>query len=109
MLIASYQFTPSSSRKDEFLRTLRMVAASARAKPGCLGSRIYLDMLEPCSVCLFEYWESRLLLDRHLRSEPFRKVLGLMEMSFLRPRVQFLEASDVGGLDLIEEVLGGDA
>ncbi len=108
-MIATYHFTPSASRKEEFLRTLRMVAAAASGRPGCLGSHIYLDLAEPYCVSLFEYWESRLLLDRHLRSEPFRKVLGLMEMSCLRPRVQFLEASDVGGLDLIEEALSGDA
>ncbi len=105
MLIARYEFTPSAKGKDQFLQTLRRISTAARNKPGCIGSFIYQDILEPYSVSLFEYWESRRLLDWHLRSEQFRRLLALMEMSALRPNVVFLEASDVGGIDLIREAL----
>ncbi len=109
LLIAAYQFTPSATRKAEFVRTLRIVTASARGKPGCVGSYIYQDIVEPYTLLLFEYWENRRLMDQHLRSDQFRKVLALMEMSYRRPLVQFLEASDLGGLDLIQEVLRPEA
>ena len=50
-----------------------------------------------------ERWRTREALDGHLRSPLYGRLLEAMECSCKAPEVEFYEATDVGGLELVEK------
>jgi quinol monooxygenase YgiN len=74
-----------------------------RATTGCIDCSVYRQAGNECQVVFEEKWKSNEDLQRHLRSEEYRKVLMVMEMAVTRPEVQFETVSGLGGVELIEE------
>jgi quinol monooxygenase YgiN len=55
---------------------------------------------------LFGIWESKEALEDHIRSNDFKKIMAIMEMSDETPEIRFSKVSDIGGVDLIEKLRG---
>ncbi len=90
-------------RREEVLSILSSVSERCRFEEGCRYSRVYQDAnLEPV-IMLDQLWESRENLEHHLRSEEFRKVLLILEMSLEPPEVRFEEISQTSGVEAIEK------
>ncbi len=72
-----------------------------RVSPGCLGCEIYQDLLDT-SVLLFEqWWKDQGDLDRHLRSNSYRRVILVMEMAIEYPLIRFNEIIKTTGMETI--------
>jgi quinol monooxygenase YgiN len=112
MVKAAIRMTIPAKRRDGVLEILSSVAERSRFEPGCIACRVYQDTEVESVIMLEQSWESREDLDRHLRSEEFRKVLLVVEMSLQPPEIRFDEISSSSGVEAIEKARnaqpGGD-
>ena len=90
-------------RRGEVLEILSSLAERSRFDPGCISCRVYQDVEVEPVVMLEQLWMSREDLERHLRSEEFRKVLLVVEMSLEPPEIRFDEISCSSGVETIEK------
>jgi len=107
MLITSVRINAPPKRRDEILKTLRSLLGPTRVLPGCVSCRFYQDVENPNLLTLIEEWESREALNRHVRSNDYRKLLTAMDLASERPVVQFCSVSSESGMELIEEIREG--
>ena len=56
-----------------------------------------------------EQWESEEDLQRHIRSDLYRRILEAMELSCRSPEVSFHSVSATAGMELIEALRGAAA
>ena len=98
---------PPDERKN-FLDAARLVVEPTKVQPGCISCRIYQDVNDLDSVFLVEEWKTREELDRHLKSDQYRIVLSLVDLSEIPPVFQIRTISKTEGLEAIEAVRGGE-
>jgi quinol monooxygenase YgiN len=103
MVKATIRMTIPAKRRGGVLEILSSVAERSRFEPGCLACRVYQDVEAEPVIVLEQLWESREELDRHLRSDEFRKVLLVVEMSLEPPEIRFDEISGSTGVETIEK------
>jgi hypothetical protein len=72
-----------------------------RVEPGCLFCRLYEDVETAGTLTLVEEWSSLLDFERRLRSEAYRQLLLLMELSPEAPVIQFHSVHSTAGMDAI--------
>jgi quinol monooxygenase YgiN len=103
MVIATVKVLVPGEKLKEALQVVRLYLGPVCVQPGCISSRLYQDVNDPKALTLFEEWKSREDLDHHLRSNDYRKILALMELSSEPPEIRFNSVSHLGGLGVIEE------
>ena len=85
------------------MKILKSTVEGNRILPGCLSCRIYEDIEEDNVILYEEMWESQEELERHLRSDEYRKVLLVMEMALHHPEVGFNTLTSSTGIETIEK------
>jgi quinol monooxygenase YgiN len=108
MLITSVQIKVPPNRRDEILKTLSSMIGPTRVLTGCVSCRFYQDVENPNVLTLIEEWEYREALDRHVRSNDYRKILAAMDLASEPPKVQFCSVSSISGMELIKEIREGE-
>ena len=112
MVHATIRMLIPPKRRGEVLEILSSLAERSRFEEGCINSRVYQDVDSEPVFMLDQLWASRKDLERHLRSEEFRKVLLIVEMSLGPPEIRFEEVSRSTGVESIEKarkaLSGGD-
>jgi quinol monooxygenase YgiN len=84
-----------------FVQALRSLVGPTRVEPGCLFCHLYEDVEIAGTFTLVEDWVSQVDFERRLRSEAYRRLLLLMELSPEPPVVQFHSVSSTAGIDAI--------
>lgn len=84
------------------MEILASVAERTRVRAGCLGIRIYKDTQDVHVIMVEELWKDRENLERHLRSDEYRRVLLVVEMALEKPEIRFDEVAQSSGLETIE-------
>jgi quinol monooxygenase YgiN len=84
-----------------FVQALRSVVGPTQVEPGCLFCHLYEDVEIPGTFTLVEDWMSPEDFERRLRSESYRRLLLLMELSPQAPVIQFHTVSSTAGMDAI--------
>jgi quinol monooxygenase YgiN len=102
MIIGTIRILPSPDRRADVLEVLRSVQGPVRAQPGCVACDIYEEQGPEPAVVFVERWESEALLEAHLRSQAYRRILGAVELSGRRPDIRFEHVSAAEGMELIE-------
>jgi quinol monooxygenase YgiN len=103
MVLATIRITTSAKKFGEALRILGSMAEQCRVQPGCLSCRVYRGGQED-NVLLFEQlWGNEADMERHLRSDEYRKVLMVLEMAIKRPEIRFDAISSSAGIETIEK------
>ena len=95
--------TPPDSDK-QIQRAFRSVPSFVRLQAGCLACNVYQDLENPDTIVMEEKWQTAKDLHRYIRSEHYRKVLELMELSTTAPEISFCEAAIIEGLELIQSI-----
>ncbi len=103
MVHATIRILISAKRRGEVLEILTSLAERARFEPGCIACRVYQDVEVEPVIMLDQLWKSKEDLEGHLRSEEFRRVLLLLEMSPEPPEIRFDEISCSTGVETIEK------
>ena len=94
---------PRNQRKD-FLDAARMFSGRCRVQPGCLSCRFYQELDNTDTAILIQEWDSRQKLNDHMRSNEFRIILSLMELSYETPEFKLSTVLKTEGLEAIETV-----
>jgi len=98
---------PRDQRKN-FLDTARLVVGPTQVQPGCISCRFYQDLDDPDAVFQVEEWETRKELENHIKSDQYRIVLSLMDMSEKPPEFKLSTISKTEGMEALEAVRGKD-
>lgn len=106
MIQLSIGLTAAGKQRDEIVRTLRSFAGATGARRGCLGVRLVQEIDNRAAITWCEEWESEADLRRHVRSDEFRVLLAVMELSMSAPKIRVDEVSSSRGLDWIAAARG---
>jgi quinol monooxygenase YgiN len=101
MIHALVTIVSARGQHQGFVRALRSVVGPTQVEPGCLFCHLYEDVDIPGSFTLVEDWVSPEDFERRLRSEAYRQLLLLMELSPEPPVIQFYSVSSTAGMDAI--------
>ncbi len=104
MITAILRIPVSEQRKDEVARLLRSLIEPTRVETGCISCHLYEELKAPFWLAWVEEWETRVDLDRHLRSPRFKKILAALDMAEAEPDVRFNTVAEISGMQLIEDV-----
>jgi quinol monooxygenase YgiN len=88
-------------QRQGFVRALRSMVGPTRVEQGCLSCHLYEDVEIPGFFTLVEDWVSTADFERRLRSETYRQLLLLMELSSEAPVIKFHLVRSTAGMDAI--------
>lgn len=71
---------------------------------GSICCSINRDVINPNTILYLEEWENREDLERHIQSSRYRELLEIIEQSMGKPEINFLTASKIEGLEVVEKV-----
>ena len=106
MITAILKINVSVEKQVSAVQTVRSILGWTSAQPGCISMAFYQDTNNPGTMMLFEEWEDWDSLENHIRSDSFRNILELMELSIERPEITFHSVSESKGLEFIERLRG---
>ena len=101
MINGTLRILPLPERRAEVLEVFQNIQGPVLAQPGCAACAIYEEQGPERAVVLAESWETQEALERHLRSEAYRLILGAIELSNGQPEVRFDHVSGTEGMELI--------
>ncbi len=81
MVIVTIRIKVPGGRRKDFLDSARLIIGPTQVQNGCISCRFYQDVDDPDAVLFVEEWESREGLNHHIKSEHYRIILSLMELS----------------------------
>jgi quinol monooxygenase YgiN len=106
VVVSTLRLFPSREQHRNVLGVLRSVQGPIQAKPHCLTCRIFEEDDGEEAVLYIERWDSEQELERHIRSDVYRRILAAVELSRLPPEVSFHFVKETRGMDLIEALRG---
>jgi quinol monooxygenase YgiN len=90
-------------KQSEALEILGSMTEQIQFEPGCIGRWLYRGVEDVRAILLEELWMSDEDVQRHLRSEKYRKVLLVVEMAAEPPEIRFDEIAHSTGVETIEQ------
>ena len=106
MITASLKINVPAEKHRDALQTVRSILGWTRAQPGCISMEFYQDTNDPDSMILLEEWKDWNSLERHIRSESYRNILELMELSSEQPEIKLSTVASTKGMEVIEKLRG---
>jgi quinol monooxygenase YgiN len=103
MVLVTLRMAIPVQKRGEALRVLKSMVARTQVQPDCVFCRICEDALEDNILQFEEMWRSEEELERHLRSDDYRKVLLVLEMALKQPEIRFDTISNSTGIETIEK------
>jgi quinol monooxygenase YgiN len=104
MVLSTVRMAIPLEKHNDALRILRSIVVQSRNDPGCLSYLIYRDLEDNNVLMLQGNWKSRKNLDVHIRSDEYRNLLLVMEMSLKQPEIRIDTVSCSTGIESIEKV-----
>ena len=108
MVIASFRLFPAREKRRQLMSILRAILGPTRAQPHCISCQLYEEDNYEDSLLYLESWDSEPEFHRHARSDQYRQILEAVELSRRAPEIQFHQVSGTRGMDLLEEIRGGN-
>ena len=90
-------------KQAEALEILGSVIEQTQFEPGCVNCRIYRGVEDGRAIMLEELWMSEEDVQQHLRSDKYRNVLLVVEMSVEPPEIRFDVITHSNGVERIEQ------
>lgn len=106
MIISTIRMAIPAEKQNDALRIIRSIAMHSRDSSGCLGYHFYKDIEDSDVLMLQGNWKSEENLNHHLRSDEYRNLLLVLEMSLKQPEVSFDIISSSMGIENIERIRG---
>lgn len=96
----------SFKRQNDAIQTVRSILGWTSAQPGCISMAFYQDTNHPGSMMILEEWKDWRSIENHIRSDSYRSILELMELSSEQPEIKFCSVSNTKGIEVIERLRG---
>jgi quinol monooxygenase YgiN len=93
-------------KRWDVLKTIHTIIGPTTVRPGCLHCSLYSNTSNDDELILLEKWESKDALEKHLRSDEFRKVIAAMETAREPPEISFNTVASTEGIEFVEKILG---
>ena len=103
MYISMLKIYPLPGRGQNVIDVLDSIKGPIATKADYLDCTITVESEGNGTICYQERWRTREALEHHLRSVQFGRVLEAMELSCTPPEVMFFKATEIGGLELVEQ------
>lgn len=87
------------------LKNINAIIAPTRVQPGCLDCCVYRGIYDTTSLLFVERWDNVEHMRRHIRSEDFKVILAMMELSQLEPEFSIQTVSKTKGIDELTELM----
>jgi quinol monooxygenase YgiN len=101
MVLVTIIITASAKGRREILRALRMLAPPTRARHGCLRVHLLQEVDNRNVITWIEEWDTEDALKSHMRSDEYRTLLAVVDMSVREPEVCFHTVAKTSGMELI--------
>ena len=87
----------ASQKRDEFLQTIEALLMDLKQEKGFKKSSIYQDVANPDVFHLVEEWKTNDDLERYLKSELFRILIGTLKVLCQESEIRYrMVAEDMG-------------
>ena len=106
MIIVTLQLKVTPEKRWDVLKTIRSIIGPTTVRSGCLHCGLYTNTTNDDELILLEKWESKEALERHIRSDEFRKVIAAIETASEPPDINFNTITSIEGMELVEKILG---
>jgi quinol monooxygenase YgiN len=103
MILAAFKMMIPSDKRSEVVKLLSRTVERTRVEPSCISCHFYSDLPDERGFMLEEIWKTNDDLVRHLRSDDFRNVLLVAEMSLVAPEIIFSTIIPGSGMTTIEK------
>ena len=102
MIVCTVRLLLSESDRRKVITSLTPVIGWAQVQPGCRACYLLTDTEDSRTLVLWEEWDSQDDLDRHLRSEDYRRILAAIELSEEAPEIRFDTVEIRSGFEVME-------
>ena len=106
MIIVTLQLKVVPEKRWDVLKTIHTIIGPTMVQSGCLHCGFYSSTQNDDELILLEKWESQLQLERHIRSDEFRKIISAMETVIEPPEISFNNVASTEGMEFVERILG---
>jgi len=104
MVISTIRMTIPVAKHNDALRILRSIAVQSRDEQGGLVYSVYKDIEDDKVLMIQGNWKSEENMGQHIRSDEYRNLLLVLEMSLKQPEIRFDTISNSTGIETIEEI-----
>ena len=101
-VLARVRMVAPEDKRQEIVRTLRSLLEPTQVEPGCVTCHFYQDVQDENVLNYVEEWCSQEDLERHLRSDQYRKLLAVIDAAAEPPEIRFDTVSQTRGIETIE-------
>jgi len=102
MIVSTLRLLLSEADRARVITSLTPLIAWTRLQPGCRVCHLLGDLDDPREIIVREEWDTQEDLDRHLRSEDYRRILAAIELSQEAPEIRFDTVVTMGGFEVVE-------
>lgn len=103
MIIEILGIFAAHGKLQELGKALASLVGPIQVQPGCLSCRLFTAWPNEDGLQMEARWDTQENLIRHLKSDIYKRLLLLMELSASPPTLEFLTVTEFRGLDLVEE------
>jgi quinol monooxygenase YgiN len=90
-------------KHGEAVEILGSMIEQTQFEPGCISCRLYRGVEDALAIMLEELWMNEEDVQRHLRSDKYRKVLLVVELAAESPEIRFDTIEHSAGVERIEQ------
>ena len=90
-------------KQGEALEILGSTIEQTQFEPGCVSYRVYRGLEDVRAIMFEELWASDEDIQRHIRSNRYRKILLVVEMAVEPPEIRFDTIDHSTGVETIEQ------
>ena len=105
MITFTLRIVAPPEKRDDILTAVRSLLGPTQVGSGCISCRFYQEIDNANALVLAQEWASKADLDRHIRSEEYRNILALMDISSEAPEIAFSTIAGTVGIEVIEAAL----
>ena len=106
MILFRARLRLDAARRAGVVRSLVRVLGPTQAMPGCVSSRLYVDVEDEEVLVFVEEWTDEQHLAARLRADSMRVVLSALDCAFEAPEVRFETIAGTRGIEWIAECRG---
>src|SRR5580700_1265574 len=104
MVIERIAILVAPEKREDLRRAFSSLLGPTGVEPGCISCDLFQEAGNLNRFCLETRWKSDQELIRHLRSEQYRNLLILLEVSSEPPLIEFHDVVETKGLELVRAV-----
>jgi quinol monooxygenase YgiN len=80
-VVLSVRVVAPEEKRDDILRSLRLLVGPASAETACAACGVYQDSNDANSITFIQAWSNHEDLQRHVRSHQHRQFLSVLDLS----------------------------